>query len=133
VERKRYILDTSALLALIENEDGAGRVEAILRDEQPGIPCLALLEVHYVTKQERGQGEADRRYALLKQLSCEILWQLDEPVLLTASRFKASYRISLADSIIAAFAFRQQAVLVHKDPEYEALADVVELEALPYK
>lgn len=117
MEPKRYILDTSALLALIENEDGAGRVEAILRDEQPSVPCLALLEVHYVTKQERGQGEADRRYALLKQLSCEILWQLDEPVLLTASRFKASHRISLADAIIAAYAFRQQAVLVHKDPE----------------
>ena len=35
--------------------------------------------------------------------------------------------------MIAAFAQRQQAVLVHKDPEYDVLAEEVELEALPYK
>lgn len=133
MERKSYVLDTSALLALIENEEGAGRVESILREEKVFLPCLALLEVHYVTRQERGQGEADRRYALLRQLSCEILWNLDEPTLLTASRFKAGHRVSLADALIAAFAKRQQSVLVHKDPEYEALAEEVELEALPYK
>jgi predicted nucleic acid-binding protein len=130
---KRYLLDTSALLTLIENEDGADRVESILRERDALLPCLALLEVHYITRQERGQGEADRRYSLLKDLPCEILWHFDEPVLLTAARFKASHRLSLADSIIAAFAQRQNAILVHKDPEYEALAEVVELEALPYK
>jgi predicted nucleic acid-binding protein len=89
--------------------------------------------VHYVTRQERGQGEADRRYALLKKLPCEILWQVDEPTLLTASRFKAVHRLSLADALIAALAHRQEAVLVHKDPEYTALAEEVKLEALPYK
>lgn len=133
MERKSYVLDSSALLALIEDEDGADRVESILREEKVLLPSLALLEVHYITRQERGQGEADRRYALLKQLPCEILWQLDEPTLLTASRFKAGHRLSLADAIIAAFAQRQKATLVHKDPEYEALVDEVELEALPYK
>lgn len=97
------------------------------------MPCLALLEVHYVTRQEHGQEEAGRRYALLKQLSCEILWQLDESTLLTASRFKAGHRLSLADAIIAAFAQRQRATLVHKDPEYEVLADEVAPETLPYK
>ena len=133
MERKSYVLDTSALLALIENEEGAGRVEKLLREETVFLPCLALLEVHYVTRQERGQGEADRRYALLRQLSCEILWNFDEPTLLTASRFKAGHRLSLADAMIAAFAQRQQSVLVHKDPEYEALAEELELEPLPYK
>jgi predicted nucleic acid-binding protein len=133
VESKGYVLDTSALLAFIENEDGAGRVESILQEERVFLPFLVLLEVHYITRQERGQGEADRRYALLKQLPCEILWQIDEPTLLTASRIKAGHRLSLADAMIAAFALRHQAALVHKDPEYEALGEEVELEALPYK
>lgn len=132
-ERKAYVLDTSALLAFIENEEGAGRVESILRGEKVLLPFLVLLEVHYITRQERGQGEADRRYALLKQLPCEILWQLDEPTLLTASRFKAGHRLSLADAMIAAVAHRQQATLIHKDPEYAALAEELDLEALPYK
>lgn len=133
MEGKRFLLDTSALLAFIEEEDGADRVESILRTEKTFLPCLALLEVHYITRQERGQGEADRRYALLKELPCEILWRFDEPVLLTASRFKAGHRLSFADSMIAAFAQRQDAVLVHKDPEYEVLAEELELESLPYK
>jgi predicted nucleic acid-binding protein len=133
MESRSYLLDSSALLTLIENEDGAERVESILSKEKAFIPCVALLEVHYITRQERSQAEADRRYALLKQLPCEILSHFDEPVLLTASRFKSSHRISLADAMIAAFARRHAAVLLHKDPEYEALAGEVELEALPYK
>lgn len=131
--RKRYVLDTSALFTLIEEEDGVDRVEEIVRTEDAFLPSLALLEVHYVTRQERGQGEADRRYALLKKLPCEVLWQIDEPTLLTASRFKAAHRLSLADALIAAIALRQEAVLLHKDPEYDVLAEEVKLEALPYK
>lgn len=131
--RKRYVLDTSALFTLIEEEAGVDRVEEIVSTENAYLPSLALLEVHYVTRQERGQGEADRRYALLKKLPCEIVWQVDEPTLLTASLFKAAHRLSLADALIAAIAHRHDAVLIHKDPEYSALADEIELEALPYK
>ncbi|HSS51579.1 MAG TPA: PIN domain-containing protein [Thermoanaerobaculia bacterium] len=131
--RKAYVLDTSALFALIEEEDGAERVEEIMRSENAILPWLVLLETHYITRQERGPGEADRRYALLKQSPCEVLWQIDEPTLLVASRFKADHRLSFADAVIAAIAFRRDAVLLHKDPEYDALADDVKLEALPYK
>lgn len=57
--RKRYVLDTSALFTLIEEEDGADRVEEIVSTGNACLPSLALLEVQYVTRQERGQGEAD--------------------------------------------------------------------------
>jgi predicted nucleic acid-binding protein len=40
---------------------------------------------------------------------------------------------SLADALVAAFAVREDAVLVHNDPEFDKLADQVSLEALPYK
>ncbi len=76
---------------------------------------------------------ARSRLALLKKLPAEIIWQHDEPALLQASRFKAENRISLADALIAGLASRLGAVLVHKDPEFEALNGVVDLEALPYK
>jgi len=133
VAPKEFILDTSAILTLIEDENGADRVEEIIRDDQAVIPWMVLLEVHYISHQERGKAEADRRYALLKQLPCEILWQNDEPIVLTAAAFKAQHRLSLADSVIAAFARSRDAILLHKDPEFEALSEVIELEALPYK
>jgi len=133
LNRKAYVLDTSAMLTLIEDEAGADRVEEVLREDRAIIPNIVLMEIHYISLQERGQAEADRRYGLTKQLASEILWQMDEPTLLTASRFKAAHRLSLADAMIAAFAKRNGAVLLHKDPEFEALAEQVDLEALPYK
>jgi predicted nucleic acid-binding protein len=87
----------------------------------------------YVTRQERGVPEAERRYVLLKVLPVTLVWSMDEPVLLIAARFKASYRVSFADAIIAAYAAYHQAILLHKDPQFEALATELDVEALPYK
>jgi predicted nucleic acid-binding protein len=118
---------------LIEDEDGADRVQALLTEEQVLIPWSALMEVYYITLQERRQAEADQRYALIKLLPATILWNVEEAVLLTAGNLKAQYRLSFADALVAAFAAQHKAILLHKDPEFEPLADQVTLEALPYK
>ncbi len=129
----RYLLDTSALLTLIEDEAGADRVEEVLSQGHALLPWVALLETYYITQQERGTAEADHRYALITQLPVTISWQMAEPILLTAARLKAITRISLADAIIAAYAIQWDAILLHKDPKFEALASQLALEALPYK
>jgi ribonuclease VapC len=127
-----FVLDTSAVLALIEDEAGADRVEALLESAQAILPWPVLMETYYITQRERGQAEADRRYAMLKRAS-GVVWEMDEPVVLTAARLKAEHPLSFADALIAAYALRRDATLVHKDPEYAALAGKVRLEALPYK
>ena len=68
---------------------------------------------------------------MIRQLKVEILWGMDESTLLTASKLKAGYRISLTDAIIVAFAIRRRAVLMQKDPELDALAGLLPMEALP--
>ncbi|MCG8349815.1 MAG: PIN domain-containing protein [Chloroflexales bacterium] len=128
-----YLLDTSALLTLIEDEAGAARVEEVLRTQSAIITWMSLLEVTYITQQERGVAEAEYRYALLKALPVTLLWQVEEATLLTAVRLKAVHRLSLADTLIAAYAMQMKATLLHKDPEFEALTEQVDLEALPYK
>lgn len=133
MSHKRYLLDTSALLTLIEDETGAEQVEQVLRQTEVWLPWLALLEASYITQQEQGEAEAERRYAMIKQLPVTVLWDMDEPTLFIAARLKATRRVSLADAIIAALTIRQDAILLHKDPELEALAGQVSLEALPYK
>ena len=120
-------------MAFIEDEAGADRVEQALGRPTTLVPWPVLLETHYVTLQERGQAEADRRIALIKQLNVNIAWDMDESTLLTASRLKAERRVSLADAIIAAFAIRGGAVLMHKDPELGALTGLLPMEELPYK
>lgn len=128
----RYLLDTSAILTLLEDGEGAERVESLLRREHVLLPFVVLLEAYYVSLQERKEDVADWRYALLKQLPVTFLWDVDEPTLLTAGRFKARHRLSLADALVAAFAFQHGAVLVHKDPGFETL-EGVRLESLHCK
>ena len=96
---KRYVLDTSAILTLIEDEPGADRVQTILREGQVWLPWVVLLEATYITRQEQGESEANLRYALLKELPVTIGWEVDEPFLLAAARLKATHRVSLADAI----------------------------------
>jgi len=127
------LLDSSAVFALIEDEPGADRVEEVLRGGRAFLPWLALLEVHTITRQEAGDDEANRRLALLKKAGCEIVWDLDESLVLSASALKAGHRLSLADALVAAYARRLDAILLHKDPEFEPLAGSLRLEALPYK
>ena len=128
-----YLLDTSALLTFIEDEDGSDRVEELLKGTGILLPWPVLMETYYITLQKKGRAEADRRYALIRQLQADILWTMDEPILLTAARLKAEHHVSLADAVVAAFAIRNNAVLIHKDPEFEALAGLLPMEALPYK
>lgn len=128
-----YLLDTSAIFAMIEDEAGADRTEHLLRHQRVLLPFVVLLEIYYITLQERGEDEANSRYAMLRALEIGLLTEVTEPVLLRAAQMKAHTRVSLADAIIAAFAAVHGAVLVHKDPEFNALKDHVRLEALPYK
>lgn len=128
-----HVLDTSALLALIEDEEGATRVEEVIRTSTVILPAVALMELFYILRQERGEAEAYRFYAQTREVADEIVWKLDEATLLTAGRFKADHQVSLADAWIAATAVQRGAVLLHKDPEFEVLRKVVRMEALPFK
>jgi AbrB family looped-hinge helix DNA binding protein len=52
---------------------------------------------------------------------------------LLAARLKAVHRLSLAHAFIAAYASRENAILLHEDPEFEVLDGQGLLEAPPYK
>jgi len=133
VSVKRYLMDTSALLTLIEDEPGADRVKEIFRRGQVILPWVALMEVYYMTLQEHGQQEAETRFAMLRHSSAEIIWNMDEATVIRAGRIKAANKVPFADSVISSLAIQTESILVHKDPEYEALEGQVEMESLPYK
>ncbi len=133
VKPDRFVLDTSALLTLMENEAGADRVEELLLTGKVTLPWVVLMETYYITQQEVGQKAADYRYATVRQLGIEVLEEVHEAILLTAARLKATHRMSFADTLVAAYALHHDATLVHKDPEFEALEGIASLEALPYK
>ena len=133
----RYLLDTSALIALREDEPGADFVETILRQSQQSkaevfFSFMTGMEIFYTAWRALGKGEALRLYLEIRMLPLRRI-DLTERLLLTAGEIKANYPLSVADSWIAATALVQEATLVHKDPEFEPLKDRISLKSLPYK
>lgn len=131
-----FVLDTSALLCLKENEPGASDVEAILRQhgkkDAVFICFMSIMEMAYILEQEQGEAVARQGVLQLKQLPLRVV-ESDETLGLSAARFKAEHKLSVADAWIAATAQRLGATLVHRDSEFEPLAPFIRLRALPPK
>mgnify|MGYP001587443794 FL=1 len=133
----RAEFDTSAFLTLTGDELGADQVQAHITDAIAGriqlhASFVSLTEVEYITLQEEGQEAAQERLAEVRTLS--IRWHHSDDALCSApAKLKAAHRISFADSFVAALAQRLDATLVHKDPEFSTLTDMVKLEMLPPK
>jgi predicted nucleic acid-binding protein len=131
-----WLLDTSALLALRDNEAGAERVADLLDRSAAGEqPCYAsfmsLMEVYYRVWKDEGAEAGHQAY--LSCLAMPLEWVHESATMLErAASIKATHPLSLADAWIAATALELGAVLVHKDPEFENRPGLSE-ERLPYK
>lgn len=131
------LFDTSAILALVDDEEGADTVQQYLTSAREYkvrlfASFVSLVEVRYITIQEKDEPGADYLVGLIKSWPLQWIYP-DERQCLLAARFKAGYRIALADAIIAAAAYMLKAILVHKDPEFNQLSQEIRLLALPYK
>mgnify|MGYP001612407712 CR=1 FL=1 len=134
---KAHLLDTSAIFALTDNEDGADVVEEFLDRAKKGqaslhISAMTAMEIYYVSLQEGDEREARDRLLLVRALPVTEL-PLEDALVLPAARFKARYKISVADAWIAATAAVHNLTLIHKDPEFDRLKEGVSLLALPYR
>ncbi len=131
------VLDTSAVLAYVDDEDGAEVVADYLRAGQRQAVALyasfvSLTEIRYITIQEKDESSADYLVGLVKSWPLNWVYP-DEKQCLLAARYKAEYGISLADSFVAAAAHSLNATLVHKDPEFDRMAKEIRLRPLPFK
>lgn len=131
-----FVLDTSAIIALWNEEDGASTVEKLLREKSLHrtiyISFMTFMECRYRVWKDHGQGAADELHRSLGLLPVTRV-DVDDELIMAASELKARYPISNADSWIIATAITRKATLVHKDPEFDALADRVAMKTLPYK
>ena len=124
----RWLLDTSALLALREDEGGAERVADLLQAAQSGesrcLVCfMSRMEVLYRVWKDEGERRAHLADAQLLSLPLEWVSCSDQ-LIERAAAIKACHPLSVADAWIAASAQLQGAVLVHKDPEFRSLAQI---------
>lgn len=134
---KKYVLDTSAILAYIENEEGVETVEELLKEAlerniEIFISIISCIEVYYISLKEQGEKIALDRLDLINDLMIKIV-PLNEQFTKIIGEFKTNKNMSLADCCIAGLAKVKKAILIHKDPEFIQLENEIKQLKLPYK
>jgi predicted nucleic acid-binding protein len=128
---KRYVLDSFAMIAFYEDEDGADITEGILMDitSKKAEGFMSIInwgEIYYSTMREQGAADAER---VIKQLSKYPVKLIDADKELTyqAAKLKAQYKIAYADCFAAALSSQLKASLVTGDPEFKKLLDEISI------
>jgi predicted nucleic acid-binding protein len=126
-----YVLDTSAVMAILLDEDGADLVrDVIFTRGRVILPFIVKMEVEYKYLQERPDA-AEESIDILENWPVEMSESYYSWGRASAG-VKALGKISLADAWVASLALLADAELVHKDPEFDAVPDLKHLR-LPYR
>jgi len=116
------LVDSSGWLEYLSDGPNASFFEKPL--ETPGdmvVPTLCLYEVFKVVLRERGESDAIQATALMQQSP---LVELTSDIALLAARISLIHKLPMADSIIAATATTQKAVIWTQDEDFKALEGV---------
>jgi predicted nucleic acid-binding protein len=129
-----FVLDTFALLAYLQDEAGAARVETLLQQaaREKCRLCMSIInlgEMLYIIERREGVARTQDVLALIRQLPLEIL-PADEQAVFSAAHIKASHTLSYADAFAVASAIKENAAIVTSDLEFEAVASLVTVEWL---
>jgi predicted nucleic acid-binding protein len=128
-----YVFDTSALLTLWNDEEGADLLENLLREGvEVYVSFMTYMEGRYRIWKNAGKEESDEfaKYVDLLPLKRT---DLTDSIFEKAIEIKATKSLSVCDSWIIATAICLDSTLIHKDPEFEQVKALVKLQALPFK
>jgi ribonuclease VapC len=128
---RRYVFDSFALLAFLEDEPGAEIVVEALQEivaKRAGgyLSVINWGEIYYSIMRELGQSEAESALSLISGLPLELV-DADLELTRAAARLKGRYRIAYADCFAAALAKKLKAVVLTGDPEFALLKQEVEV------
>jgi len=128
-----YVFDTSALLALWNDEEGADTVEHILRSGATiHVSFMSFMEGRYKLWKNVGKDESDEFSKYLELLPIKRV-NINDSIFEKSVEIKATNNLSVCDSWIIATAITTNSILVHKDPEFEQVWGKAKLKTLPYK
>ena len=117
-----HILDACALLAFLNDEEGADKIEELLNLSATGnisisisMSIVDLLEVYYGELRDEGADVAQIVLDVARHYSIKIIHAISEQAFREAARLKAVYRISIADCIGLATAVELSSQFVSSD------------------
>jgi PIN domain nuclease of toxin-antitoxin system len=125
--KKAYVLDACALIAVLSKEDGADKVmtayyEAVAGNADLLMNKINLLEVYYHDYRTHGKDAADNMIGEIAKSPIKVVSNMDDDVFYEAGRLKATYKMSLADSVVLAQAEVSDATILTADHhEFDAV------------
>ena len=128
---KPHLLDSFALLAFLNKENGFAKVRELLRSARASGQRLLMNEinigeVYYIIAKGRSLELAEEFLRRLETLPIQRLGNTFEEIL-AAAKLKAQFPISYADAFGVATAQRSQAVVVTGDPEFQTVSHLIEI------
>ena len=131
-----FVLDTSAVLTILNREEGLETVVTLLdkaKDDQDVLylPFMALMELEYLLLRRVSLEETMAILTLVRAWPVHVQESTEE-WRHQAAGIKSRTPFSVADAWIASLALLHEAELVHKDPEFELVPDLP-MAKLPYK
>ena len=137
IDRQKYLLDTSAIITLSKDEPGSNIVFDILQKAKKGnvdvyVSFMSVMEACYKIHQYEDEESSHKMFNYIQHLPIKRI-DVNDNLILSASFIKAGYSVSMPDAWIIATAKYIGAHLVHKDPEFEQLKEVIHQIILPYK
>jgi ribonuclease VapC len=119
------VLDSWAIVAFLEEEPAAERVEEIIISSLDSnkhllISVINMGEVWYSIARAHSSREADNAVRKVISAGLEMV-AADWEMTLQAARIKARYKLAYADCFAAALALSRDAELVTGDPEFRQL------------
>lgn len=124
-----YALDSSAVIAYLQGEEGADLVDGILRDENEEcfIHALNSCEVFYDLIRRSSIEEASEVFSNFLDTGVLIVEDMDFELWMMASALKSEHKLSLADCFCIALAYRVEGTILTSDHhEFEPIEGIIE-------
>lgn len=122
---EKIILDSFALIAYFEQEEGASKVVHFLERAERKQNRLLLTfinwgEIYYAIFRSKGESRAEDCLLLMDQLPIELVG-IDRELVYQASRIKGQYAVAYGDCFAAALAKREECPVLTGDKEFQKL------------
>lgn len=130
LDEKQFVLDTYAILALVEDEPGAQTVVEIVtgQESKAYLSIISLGEAYYILLRRKGERAAKEVTESIMMEEAIELVEVPWSRIKAAARIKAKGGLSYADSFVLELAEELQAPIVTGDPEIQTIAKELDVE-----
>lgn len=129
MKKTKFVLDSYALIAYLENENGAETVQKILEKSEAGAYQILLSvinwgEVYYSIYRTKGEKSASDCLDIIDQLPIKLVIA-DKKQVYASAKIKSAYAVAYGDCFATALVLQNSCQVITGDKEFRKLGSLV--------